>query len=40
MHQSMFSLRGRGPAYPGGFDILPYFQVKFSAIAQGRNAGV
>ena len=40
MHQSMFSLRGGGQAYPGEFDILPYFHVKCSVIAQGPNAGV
>lgn len=48
MHQSVFSLRvgsrkeggggGGGRAYPAGFDILPYFQVKFSA--QEPNAVV
>ena len=27
-----------GQAYPGGFDILPYFRAKFPV--QGPNAGV
>ena len=40
MHQSMFSLRGGSRGYAGGFDILPYFHVKFSVIVQGPNAAV
>jgi len=38
MHQPMLSPRVEGRAYPGGFEILGYFHVKF--FTQGEKTDV